>query len=86
MSFRRGENGNGVVTNNFKSRISGKEIILTQKAKSMDYELENVFSDIEEDENDAPLDVVQMMTDQALRQWLPVSFSSGECNLPCGRI
>ena len=36
----------------------------------MEYELENAFSDIEEDENDAPLNVVPFLEEQNLREWV----------------
>ena len=42
----------------------------------MEYELENAFSDIEEDENDAPLNVVPFLEEQNLREWVPVKVGT----------
>ena len=52
----------------------------------MEYELENAFSDIEEDENDAPLNVVPFLEEQNLREWVPVQVSEGarSCILQIG--
>jgi len=47
----------------------------------MEYELENAFSDIEEDENDAPLNVVPFLEEQNLREWVPVKVSEAEVSI-----
>ena len=47
----------------------------------MEYELEDVFSEIEEDENDTPLNVVPLLDESNLRQWVPVKVSEGFANL-----
>jgi hypothetical protein len=46
----------------------------------MDYEMNFDYSDIEEDENDVPLNVLPLLEEENLREWVPVTISQGDCD------